>query len=233
MENKELNEKLTCIWNTYQHVSPFKNEEMLKVLERNYCYAEPSQKGKTMVVGFNPSYGGNDDVISYTLSSAKHRYFTTLRKTVLSDAETTYLDLFYFKYTEQSVIEKLISEEGELGLAFMVEQLELTKQIMEDSKPKLILVMNKGAWAYFGYYEKYVWMGYTFEEVSNLDIKEGKLMRITGFRDSHFRLLPKLESTNLIGTYVYFSRHLNRVPTPKKDIITNEIKEIRKNVFKG
>lgn len=228
MKNEILNDKLKGIWKKYKLVEPFKNVDLQGVIKRSYCYAEPEQTGKIMVVGFNPSYKeGIDGVNTYNLSNAKHSYFTTIRNTLPDTMDTSYLDLFYFKYTEQATIQKLLNNEGKNGLSFMVEQLCLTQEVIEESKPKLMIVLNKGAWAYLGFHKKYVWMGYAFEEVKGIDLTEGTLMRITGIRESSLRIMPEMQSTNLVGTLVYFSYHLNRVPQERRNIIKGEISRIK------
>lgn len=229
MKNEDLKFALSKIWEHYLQLKLFKSKELNSVLKRKFCFAEPEHTGKILVVGFNPSYKqGNDEVITYTLPTAVHPYFTTIRKTISDRGESTYLDLFFFKYTVQAAIQKLISNEGEAGLSFMAEQLKLSQRIIEDSNPELILVLNKGAWAYWGVNPKYVWMGYIFEEVNDIELNEGKLMRITGLQDSHLRVSPEITETNLVGKMVYFSRHLNRVPSDKRKKITNEIDAIKK-----
>lgn len=241
MKNSELEEKLKKIWNDFSSdgVNGIDNLELKLVLKRGFCYADPEQTGKTMVIGFNPSFKeGNEGKIHYTFINAVHPYFSIIRNTLNGNTmnqkvdDAVYLDLFYFRYTIQAEIQKMLDNAGEKAIAFMIEQLKLTQEIIEDIKPKLMIVFNTGAWAYLGFSEKFVWMGYTYEEVKDIElkrlkIKEGKLMRITGLKDPSLRINPSIQSTNLVGTLVYFSRHLSRVPMPKRMSIHNEIKDIK------
>lgn len=228
MRNEDLKIALSKIWERYLQSKLFKSEELNSVLKRNFCFAEPEHSGKVMVVGFNPSYKqGNDEIITYALPTAVHPYFTTVRKTISDHGDSTYLDLFFFKYTEQSTIQKLLNNEGASGLSFIAEQLKLSQRIIEDSNTDLIIVLNKGAWAYWGVDPKFVWMGYKFEQVKDLDLKEGMLMRVTGLQDSPLRVSPEIVTTNLVGKLVYFSRHLNRVPLTKRKLITDEVEAIK------
>lgn len=53
-------------------------------------------------------------------------------------------------------------------------------------------------------------MGYEFEKIR--DYSCGELCRITGLQDSNDRIAPEItnENTSLKGTYVLFSRHINK-----------------------
>ena len=81
---------------------------------------------------------------------------------------------------------------------------------------------NKESWAYFGklFDEKgWVWMGYQFEHIQNMAC--GELCRIKGLIDSKERIAPELQQTNLAGSFVLFTKHINQYtainerPTPK------------------
>ena len=139
-----------------------------------------------------------------------------------------YLDIFYFREQDQRFLnDKILSKPN--GIRFVVDQLNLTMHIIEDIvKPKLMIIKNKESWAYFGrlFNEKgWVWMGYKFEHIQNMDC--GELCRISGLLDSKERIAPEVKQTNLIGTFVLFTKHINQYtalnerPTPQilKDIL--------------
>ena len=94
--------------------------------------------------------------------------------------------------------------------------------IIEDIvRPKLIIVKNKEAAAYYGklYQEKgWVWMGYQFQHI--IDTPSGELCRIEGLIDSNQRIAPEFKQTNIHGSYVLFTKHLQFMkieerPTPQ------------------
>lgn len=76
---------------------------------------------------------------------------------------------------------------------------------------------NKESWAYFGklFEEKgWVWMGYQFEFIQNMEC--GELFRITGLLDSNERIAPEIKETNLKGTFVLFTQHINQYTAVEK-----------------
>ena len=138
-----------------------------------------------------------------------------------------YLDLFYFRNTEQSVIAKIIKEKN--GVEFLADQLAVTKETIEWIQPKIIFVLNKGSWTFYGKNPRSVWMGYEFQKEK--DMAGGELHRIVGFRVSNEIIAPEIKETNLVGTYVYFSRSLNRIKKEDSDNISKDISEIVEKHF--
>ena len=139
-----------------------------------------------------------------------------------------YLDMFHYKYKEQTVLKQKILKRAE-GISFIADELNLTQHIIENViKPKLILVMNKETHAYWGKLKEngLVWMGYDFEKIR--DYGCGELSKITGLQDSNERIAPEItnENSSLKGTYVLFSKHINQY-TRKEErptaIILNDI----------
>ena len=132
--------------------------------------------------------------------------------------DAAYMDLFYFREQDQEFLKKQILPSPE-GLRFTIEQLNLSQHIIEDIiQPSLIVVKNKESWAYFGklFEEKgWVWMGYQFEFIQNMEC--GELFRITGFLDSDEKIAPEIKETNLKGTFLLFTNHINQyTPTEKR-----------------
>lgn len=137
-------------------------------------------------------------------------------------SQTDYLDIFYFREQEQRFLnDKILGSPN--GIRFVVDQLNLTMHVIEDIvKPKLLIIKNKESWAYFGklFDEKgWVWMGYKFEHIQ--DMTCGELCRISGLIDSKERIAPEFQETNLVGSFVLFTKHINQYtavnerPTPK------------------
>ena len=62
-------------------------------------------------------------------------------------------------------------------------------------------------------------MGYQFEHIQ--DMVCGELCRISGLIDSKERIAPEFKETNLVGSFVLFTKHINQYtavnerPTPK------------------
>lgn len=224
MTKEHIERKLTIIWDKFSN--KFENEDLNKVLDRKFVYTLP-EKSDILITGINPSFreGSSEVPISYKLSDAKHSYFTTLRKIApVHNGHTSYLDLFHFKNTEQAILSKFYLEK-DLGLSFLAEQLNLTQHIIEWIAPKVILVMNKGSWGFWGKESNCTWMGYEMEML-NESLNFGQLCQISGLRLNNDRVAPEIGQTSLKGTKVYFSRHLNRISNEQLELLKAEIASI-------
>lgn len=227
MEEKVEN-KLKEIWAKYK--GKFESDDVSCLIDRSYVYATP-ERADILVTGINPSYVKSKKRIeennTYTFSSAKHPHYTRIRNLLYYSYYTAYLDLFYFRNTKQSLIAKILKESN--GIEFLADQLALTKESIEWIQPKIIVVLNKGAWTFYGKNPTSVWMGYEFRKEK--DMAGGELHRIVGFRVSNEIIAPEIKETNLVGTYVYFSRSLNRIKKEDFENIKNDIFEIVKNYY--
>ena len=118
----------------------------------------------------------------------------------------------------------------ENGIRFIVDQLNLTQHIIEDIiQPKVIVVKNKESWAYWGKsYEQFgwVWMGYKFEFIQNIEC--GELFKIIGLIDSYDRIAPEIKETNLIGSVVLFTQHMNQYTPREKRPTTRQLLDIKR-----
>lgn len=223
----DINKKLADIWN-----SDYLNSLPPFIKERGYAYADNVKKD-ILITGFNPSFREGEQVgvihgpICNIWNNPKYdNYWGPVRK-ILSEGDldlkdnADYLDIFYFREMDQKIFKNEILSRTE-GVRFAAEQLNVTMHIVEDViRPKLIVVKNKEAAAYWGrlFDEKgLVWMGYRFEHIQNMEC--GELCRITGLIDSDERIAPEIKETNIIGSFVLFSKHINQYtslnerPTP-------------------
>ena len=199
-------------------------------IQRGYCFAENIEQKSILITGFNPSFreGKNHTESSgYCVDffgSTHDNYFSPIKKMLHDDElnidlrnDAAYMDLFYFREQDQEFLRKQILPSAD-GIRFTIEQLNLTQHIIEDIiKPKLIVVKNKESWAYFGklFEEKgWVWIGYQFEFIQNMEC--GELFRITGLLDSNERIAPEIKETNLKGTFVLFTQHINQYTAVEK-----------------
>jgi hypothetical protein len=224
MTEEFIAEELTALWEEYR--GKFTNPVLNEVLERGFGFAIP-EKCEVLITGINQSYQSKkpDALLRYTYQEVKHSYFTTLRKIVPSqidgaEVSVSYLDLFYFRNTEQTLLREYHKEH--LGISFLSQQLKLTKKIIEWISPKVILIMNKGSWVFWEHNNKYAWMGYQFKLVNDA-LNFGKLYEITGLESSGSDESSVLHQSSLIGTIVYLSRHLNRLSNDKLVLIKMEV----------
>lgn len=196
------------------------------IKERGYAYTENSPKD-ILITGFNPSFRNGEQTGAHKFSFAEimndsryDTYWSPIKRMVHENAidlrdKTDYTDIFYFREREQRFFKKEVLSSPS-GMQFAQEQLNLTQHIIEETvRPKLLIVKNKEAAAYFGLAYKakgWVWMGYEFEEIE--EMPAGNLYRITGLIDSEERIAPEIQTTNLNNTLVLFTCHISQF-TPK------------------
>lgn len=195
------------------------------ILERGFCRCRNEEQKDILVVGFNPSFpkGSNPDCIYYDLDISENAkgYWKDVRKMFVSDGmdlskKVAYIDLFDFRETDQNTcMREIITNPSYLD--FIVTEVVDCQDIIEDVvKPKLIIVKNQAAWAFFGYHPTFTWMGYDFTLLENLEA--GALMRINGFKNKKDRINQARKSSNLVGTKILFTTHTNtdKYPTPEE-----------------
>ena len=213
-----IKQRLEEIWlQDYINSLPFQ-------IRRGYCFSENNERKPYLITGFNPSFRDGQDHIGNAsfkvdfYDTAHDNYFSPIKKMLYEDevnidlrGEAAYMDLFYFREQNQEFMQKQILPSPN-GIRFTVEQLNLTQHIIEDViQPRLNVVKNKESWVYFGklFDEKgWVWMGYKFEFIQNMNC--GELFRITGLLDSSERIAPEIKETNLKGSFVLFTKHINQ-----------------------
>ena len=224
--------------NTEKRLSEIWNEDYINSLpslvkDRGYMFADNEQKD-ILITGFNPSFreGEPNGVFHGSISEIWYKekydnYWGPIKKMINDEDvdlrdQTDYLDIFYFREQEQRFLnDKILGSTN--GIKFVVDQLNLTMHIIEEIvKPKLLIIKNKESWAYFGklFDEKgWVWMGYQFEHIQNMAC--GELCRANGLLNSKERIAPEFQNTNLMGSFVLFTKHINQYtavnerPTPQ------------------
>lgn len=231
--------RLSEIWN-----SDYISKLPLCVKDRGYALGNTQCQKDILITGINPSFREEDKEgnliwdIDKTLKGEEYDvYWSPVRRLLHNDNidlrdYATYLDIFYYREKDQKFLrsELLTSPDG---IRFVVDQLNLTMNIIEQIiKPKLIIVKNKESWAYFGKYAQekgWIWMGYTFEPIREYPC--GELYRISGLLDSPERIAPEISQTNLVGTLVLFTKHLNqftkREERPTPELINNLLHSVQ------
>ncbi len=144
------------IWSKYQNHEIFLNPDF--EYRKFPLLPEKIKKNSLLFVGMNPSFrkgvkildsekkvgfydihkNNNEKEISYFIKmSDVARY---------CEVEWTHLDLFFIRETQQKLIESLTYT----SIDFLNEQLAISFEIIEKSKPKLIIVANAFASEFFG-----------------------------------------------------------------------------------
>jgi hypothetical protein len=163
MFNKYI-EQLDRIWNN----PAYKNDVFLQTyLNRGYAFPEV-EKADLLFVGLNPA-GREEQGASYSYNLQRavkdlpnfYGRYATLAK--LIEAGWTYTDMFYFKDTDSKKLDQFLTQS--LRIQFLVEQLKITQQLIEELNPKVIVVFNAKARMFFGLEgnrekQEGIWMGY-------------------------------------------------------------------------
>ena len=153
--------------------------------KQGYAIQDTIQSDALMFIGINPSYDGNHGNSYYDnhQEEAKvHKYFRKFQDISQKiEIPWTHFDLLFVRETQQSEIEKMYSNKN--GLDFIVKQLEISKEVIELAKPRVIIVNNTLARKYLGFEKdkdknENIWMDFDFEfdpKIGTHIITKGKL----------------------------------------------------------
>lgn len=231
----QLEEKLTDLFIPSKYIE---NPFLFNIIKRGYVYSITEGQKKVLFVGINPSYiEGAKPHKSYKIQDVVTEYPRHYRKfQIIADncgfgIDWSYIDLFFFRETNQSTIDSILCEPN--GVDFLVNQLQITFTQLEALKPDLIIVCNSGARKFFGVDKQPnnenavsdIWLGYdfVFDEKFGVDV-------ITGLNE---KAIHKGVKTNLVGTPVLFSSTLTYMDSSTKKRLEWQIKTILKfkNIF--
>ena len=210
-------------------------------LQRGYRFCDNKARKSFLITGINPSFRKGSSIGSKPFyidffDNSHDNYFSPIKKMLFNEEayidlrnDTAYADLFYFREKNQNFLQKqLLTTEN--GIRFVVDQLNLTQHIIEDIiQPQVIVVKNKESWAYWGkLFEQFgwVWMGYKFEFIQNIEC--GELFKIIGLIDSDDRIAPEIKETNLIGSVVLFTQHINQYTPREKRPTARQLLDIKR-----
>lgn len=200
---KELND----IWKKYD--GKFTNQNIAKIFNRRFLYSETKNK-KVLFVGLNPSYRENDnfkndlDMKSFDAFLCKedsyYKKFHEISNECGIKDNWTYTDLCYYRETEQSTTNQILKEEP-IGRGFIWDQIQISKNIIENLEPKIMIVCNTMARKFFGKEKTQKkdgkwdneWMNYTFKFDDNIGTD-----RIIN-EDSHLKNVPVFFTSMLSG----------------------------------
>lgn len=234
-----LNENLKTLWDKeYIQELP----EFIK--NRGFVFSENNSEKDILITGINPSFREEIDQIAkhpgYSLKHAldnckKDNYWRPINKMLFNEStnldlrnQTAYVDIFYFREMSQQKIKKELLK-NPMGIHFLVDQLQITQKLIEEViKPKVIIVKNRESAAYWGKHadKGLIWMGYSFKLIESYEY--GDLYIIEGLLDSNERICQDIKTTNLKGTLVLFSQHINQYTKREKRPTVEAINNILK-----
>lgn len=164
------------------------------------------KKKSLLFIGINPSnldYKIHDSYF-YNLCQKDNKYkkFFSKFENVSEHVNLywSHLDLLFFRYTNQNVIDNILHKNTKNGVDFICRQLSVSKKILENIQPKIIVVSNTKARFFLGFdkalnskqQEINIWMGYNFK-----------------FDDSIGTYRISNENSNLLHTPVFFTSMLS------------------------
>lgn len=240
----DIQKRLSEIW-----ASDYITTLPAQVKEKGFYSVESRSQADLLFAGFNPSHHLDepansqfDFYLRFLATRTFDKDFAKINDMIdgllLAKSKITYTDLFYFREKQEFLREQILPNPN--GIRFVAEQLNLTQHILEEViVPKLIVVVNREADAYFGkfYDEKgWVWMGYKFQFIQKMAC--GELYKITGLIESPHRIAPEFKTTNLENSYVLFTQTIgqekNASELPSSAVIKTllDCYEAEKNVRK-
>lgn len=129
--------------------SIFNDEKYQSVpfIERGYAVQRDIPFGSILFIGINPSYSEKKTKVqeSFFYSNHQqeevHQYFKKFQDIAeKTEVEWSHLDLLYIRQTDQKIVKSIFSDS--IGHEFLNKQLAISKFIIEQSKPKVIVVSN-------------------------------------------------------------------------------------------
>ena len=160
---------LKKIWQKYKNLDS-------DLLKKKFLAPKFISCNSILFLGINPSYSGstsenkNSETVSYyelSNDSNELTYFNKFSKIAQdSDIHWAHLDLLFFRETNQKKVNELINKQPD-GVSFILDKLLLSKQLIELSKPKLIIASNTKVRQLLGFDKDLekgtnAWMDYSF-----------------------------------------------------------------------
>jgi hypothetical protein len=144
-------EQINQLWNSDKH-------REINFLNRGYAIQNNIELDSLLFIGINPAYKNNDPNQSshfydVALEGAVYQYFKKFQDiSKKTNLKWTHIDLLFIRETNQKNIEAIVKTQT--GWDFCQKQLEISKQIIQETKPKIIVVSNAYARRLFGIYFK-------------------------------------------------------------------------------
>ncbi len=140
-------------------------------LNRGFAVQDEILKNSIMFVGINPSFDENNKEIHEEFYNVEqegksHPYFNKFKEISKKAKHSwTHFDFLYFRETNQKYINELLKKEN--GVEFIFKQLEISKKVILEAKPKILIVSNTMARHFMGFEKNRnqtqgVWMGFDF-----------------------------------------------------------------------
>lgn len=190
-----------------------------EIMRRGYHICHNSTQKDILFVGYNPSFDKGEKVGNQHVYQLPDK--ETIKRMLVSSLtdlrdRTAYIDLFSFRESNHQVANKQIVLNPQM-FNYVIEQVCLSQNMIEEViRPKVIIILNKDTWAYFGKLPEYTWMGYRYLTCSAIIPHEFSL--IVNYSNKTDRINIEREQTNLKNTKVLFldENDLQSFPTPEE-----------------
>jgi hypothetical protein len=133
---------------------------------RDFLAPDSIPPGSLLFVGINPSYTEADKNIRYyNAQDGQHPYFKPFKRMAADLKQPwAHFDMLFQRETEQKAIDRLLKQPE--GTAFIWEQLQLARRLLDAAQPSVIIVCNTKAREFLGldkHQDQNVWLGLNFE----------------------------------------------------------------------
>lgn len=153
------------IWNNESY-------KEFEVISRGFSVQDIVLKNSIMFIGINPSFNKNStensgEFYNIEQQGESHPYFNKFKEiSKNSNHHWTHFDFLFFRETNQKYINELLKTKN--GVEFILKQLEISKKVLCESKPKILIVSNTMARYFMGFEKNQdktqdVWMGFDFQ----------------------------------------------------------------------
>lgn len=177
----EYKHQVLKIWEKHKGIEEIKNPEF--EYRKSPILPKSVVKNAILFVGINPSFTKgsviepeNKSIEFYSKINPEDKeiqYFQKFKDVAkyCNNEQWTHIDLFFLRETNQKVIQKMSYEQ----IDFLQEQLNISFEIIEKSKPKIIIVANSLASEFFGKkklkHHKFdnIWKGFDLNFDTNFD----------------------------------------------------------------
>lgn len=216
----EILKQHDALWERYYSLHP--------ILERGYQVCETTEHKDILIIGLcsnSPTGNSHNGLSAYPFHSM-------VDQKIIMDmlvgqgfnlfSASTYLDLFSCKELADVIRYELIQNPKTFD--YVVNQVRVAQNVIEDIiTPKIIIILEKDAWAFFGRIKKLTWMGYSYQIIG--DVNGLEICEITGFTNAKDRLAQDTRhQTNLIGTKIIFTNYSEQNKLPKAEQLLSYLK---------
>lgn len=169
--SSSLQATLEHLFTMYQ--KKLSDDTQLRIVRKGFVYSKIDPTASVLVMGINPSLRTDYlsiDPYSYDYKDLKEdRYFKKLHQLLVKFEPygITYCDLFYQRHSEQKELIHFLKDSK--GQHFLKEQLTITRKLIKEIQPKLILLFNKKGFEFF----TKEWLGYDVHKIISKDLSKG------------------------------------------------------------